>query len=76
MLEWCLAPAADMAAGVMAEYFDAGTFEDFDLAALGITAADLAGCITLLEQVNKLMTNQATAAAMYRTTLNKVRRAF
>jgi hypothetical protein len=69
-----LATAADSAADLEAEFFDVGAFTDADVAALGITASDLAGCITLLQQVKALMSGQATAAAMYRTTLNKVRR--
>ncbi len=69
-----LAPATDTNQDLVAEYFDAGTFVDADVAALGITAAQLASCITLLEQVGKLMTNQETTEAMYRTTLNAVRR--
>lgn len=69
-----LAPTADNAADLEAEYFDAGAWADGDVAALGITAADLAACLTLLQQFDKLMTNQATTPAIYRTTLNKVRR--
>ena len=69
-----LSTAADSASDLEAEYFDAGTFADADVAALGITAAQLASCITLLQQVGKLMTNQAITTAMYRTTLNQVRR--
>lgn len=69
-----LATAADSAADLEAEYFDVGVWGDDDVAALGITNADLASCITLLQQVNKLMTGQATSPAIYRTTLNKVRR--
>jgi len=70
-----LAPATDSAGDLEAEYFDIGSWVDADVEALGITAADLAACLTLLQQVDKLMTNQATSAAMYRATLNKVRRA-
>lgn len=69
-----LATATDSAGDLEAEYFDAGAFSDGDVSALGITASDLAACITLLQQVNKLMTGQATSPAIYRTTLNKVRR--
>lgn len=69
-----LATATDSAGDLEAEYFDVGVWGDDDVAALGITHTDLAACITLLQQVNKLMTSQATAPAMYRTTLNKVRR--
>lgn len=69
-----LATATDSAADLEAEYFDAGAWADGDVAPLGITASDLSSCITLLQQVNKLMTGQATSPAMYRSTLNKVRR--
>jgi hypothetical protein len=69
-----LALVTDTAADLEAEYFDAGEFMDADVAAINITAADVASCITLLQQVSNLMTNQATSLAMYRTTLNKVRR--
>jgi hypothetical protein len=69
-----LSLVTDTAADLEAEYFDAGTFVDDDVAAIGLTAADVASCITLLQQVNNLMTNQVTSLAMYRTTLNKVRR--
>lgn len=69
-----LSTATDSAADLEAEYFDAGTWADGDVAALGLTASDIASCITLLQQVEALMTNQATATAMYRSTLNKVRR--
>jgi hypothetical protein len=64
----------DTGTDLVKEFFDVGTFADADVAALGITAADLGACITLLEQVGKLMTGQATAVADYTATLNKVRR--
>lgn len=69
-----LASAADGASDLEAEYFDVGAPQDEDVTALGLTAADIAACVTLLQQVHKLMTNQATTPAAYRTTLNKVRR--
>ena len=69
-----LAMATDSASDLIAEYFDAGTIADEDVAGLGITSANLAACVTLLQQIDKLMTNQATTAAMYRSTLNAVRR--
>lgn len=69
-----LSTATDSAADLEAEFFDVGTFTDEDVAPLGITAAQLASCITLLQQVNKLMSGQATTPAIYRTTLNAVRR--
>lgn len=69
-----LAVATDSAADLESEYFDVGSWSDQDVAALGITASDLASCITLLQQVKALMTGAATAPALYRATLNKVRR--
>jgi hypothetical protein len=69
-----LAPATDTAPDLNAEYFDVGTFTDEDVASLGITAVDLAACITLLQQVTALMNGQETVPATYRATLNKVRR--
>ena len=67
-----LALATDSASDLVAEYWDAvGTgWIDDDVAPMGITAAQLTACITLLEQVNLLMTNQATTPIMHRTTLN------
>jgi len=62
------------AADLEAEYFDAGSWADGDVSALGITAADLASCITLLQQIDALMSGSATSVAAYRATLNKVRR--
>lgn len=69
-----LATATDSAADLEAEYFDIGNWTDEDVAALGITAAQLAACLTLLQQVGALMTGSATTPAVYRTTLNTVRR--
>lgn len=51
-----LATATDSAADLEAEYFDVGNWVDADVAALGITAAQLASCLTLLQQINLLMT--------------------
>jgi hypothetical protein len=69
-----LAPATDSAAALEAEYFDIGGWTDEDVAALGITADDLAACITLLQQIKALMIGNETTPAVYRTTLNRVRR--
>ena len=72
-----LGPTANDAADLEAEYFDAAGagWVDADVAALGITAAQLAACLTLLQQFALLMTNQATTPSMHRATLNAVRRA-
>ena len=64
----------DLSGDLVSEYFDAGTFVDADVAALGITAAQLASCITLLEQAGKFMNSEATTPIMHRVTLNAVRR--
>ena len=69
-----LAQATDSASGLEAEYFDVGNWTDENVSAIGITAAQLAACLTLLQQVNLLMTGQATTPSMYRSTLNQVRR--
>ena len=69
-----LATATDSAPDLEAEYFDVGSWADEDVAALGITASDVASCITLLQQVQALMSGAATTPAVYRATINKVRR--
>ncbi|MBP8291376.1 MAG: hypothetical protein KAX65_01310 [Caldilineaceae bacterium] len=69
-----LATATDSASDLEAEYFDIGNWTDADVAALGITAAQLASCLTVLQQIDALMTGAATTPAVYRTTLNTVRR--
>ena len=69
-----LATAMDSAADLEAEYFDIGNWTDEEVSAIGITAAQLAAGLTLLQQVNLLMTGEATTPAVYRTTLNQLRR--
>jgi hypothetical protein len=69
-----LATATDSAGDLEAEYFDIGNWTDEDVAAIGITAAQLAAGLTLLQQINLLMTGEATTPAVYRTTLNQLRR--
>ena len=71
-----LAMATDAAENLVAEYWDAAGegWVDVDVVTLGITAAQLTACITLLEQIDLLMTNQATTPSMYRGTLNHARR--
>lgn len=71
-----LATATDTAGDLEKEYFDvAGAgWVDADVAALGITAAQLASCITFLENFDKFMTNQVAAQADYTAVLNAVRR--
>lgn len=72
-----LSTVTDTGGDLVYEYYDAGTITDDDVAALGITAAQLTSCIVLLEQVGLLMTgsiNPLVTPAAYRTTLNAVRR--
>ncbi len=71
-----LATATDTASDLEKEYFDvAGAgWVDADVAALGITAAQLAACITTLQEFAKLMTAQATTPLDNTATLNQVRR--
>ena len=70
-----LATVNDSATDLVAEYWDAGGgFTDEDVAALGITAAQLTACITTLEQAALFMAGSATTPVVHRTTLNAVRR--
>lgn len=73
-----LAPAMDVGPDLWQEYWDArnadGDFTDEDVAALGISAADLASCVTLLENLKKFFGNEAVSSDAYRVVVNKVRR--
>jgi hypothetical protein len=67
----------DGAGDLVQEYWDPpcnGTFTDEDVAALGITAAQLTACITTLEQAALFMAGSATTPVAHRVTLNAVRR--
>jgi hypothetical protein len=77
-----LAEVMDAADAMEKEYFDQGydsggsdPIVDDDVVNLGIKAADITAGITLLQQQNKLFTNQAVTAADYEVTVNKFRRA-
>lgn len=60
---------------VLQEYFDGGfSFVDADVAALGVTAAQVTACLTLLENAGKFFAGTSPANATYRTTVNAVRR--
>jgi len=60
---------------VLQEYFDAGvTFTDEDVAPLGVTAAQVTACLTLLENAGKFYAGNTPANAAYRVTVNAVRR--
>jgi hypothetical protein len=70
-----LARPMDEAGDVLQEYFDSGvTFTDEDVAALGVTAAQIVACLTLLENVVKFFGGNTPANAAYRVTVNAVRR--
>lgn len=65
----------DEGADVLQEYFDSGvTFTDEDVAPLGVTAADVVNCLTLLEHAAKFYGGNTPANAMYRVTINAIRR--
>jgi len=69
------AACMDNGGDVLQEYFDAGvTFTDEDVAALCVTAAQVVGCLTLLENAGKFYAGNAPANAAYRVTVNAVRR--
>jgi len=77
-----LADVADNAADIEKEYFDLGydsggsdPIIDTDIENLGITAAAITSGITMLQQCDKLFTNQATTPADYIATINQFRRA-
>ena len=70
-----LAKPMDESSDVLQEYFDSGiTFTDGDVEALGITAAQVTACSTLLENVGKFFSGTTPTNAAYRTTINSVRR--
>ena len=71
-----LALVMDEGPDVLQEYFDSGvTFTDDDVAALGVTAAQVTACTTLLENVGKFFGGTDPVNAVYRTTVNAVQRA-
>jgi len=67
--------AMDEGPDVLQEYFDSGvTFVDADVEALGITAADVVNCLTMLENAGKFYAGNTPTNAVYRSTVNAVRR--
>ncbi|MBN1991364.1 MAG: hypothetical protein JW953_01575 [Anaerolineae bacterium] len=61
-------------------YFDRGyngggadPITDEDIAAAGVTAADVAAFTTLAENVGKFLNNQAAFQSDYQATINKIR---
>ena len=60
---------------VLQEYFDDGmTFTDEDVAPLGVTAAQVTACLTLLENAGKFYAGDSPTNSAYRGTVNSVRR--
>ena len=71
-----LAPVMDMVPDIVQEYFDSGiTFADEDVAALGLTAAQVVACITMLDNATKFFSGGNPTNAQYRVSINAVRRA-
>lgn len=75
-----LAQVADQFADLFTVYFDRGyntgganPIADEDVAALGITAADIAAGITLAEQIQNFLNSQAALQSDYDQTLNALR---
>ena len=69
------AATMDEGPDVLQEYFDSNvTFADEDVAALGVTAAQVTACLTLLENVGKFYAGNTPVNAAYRVTVNAVRR--
>ena len=65
----------DEGGDVLQEYFDSGVaFTDEDVAPLGVTAAQVVSCLTLLENAAKFYNGNTPANAAYRVTVNAVRR--
>ena len=76
-----LAPPMDGAPDIFQEYWDVvsaeGAFTDEDVSPLGITAAQLGSCVTVIEAFNKLMVGDAEdppAMSAYHATINTMRR--
>ena len=69
--------AMDAAPDLVREYFACGYsgITDADVERLGITAADLVNCITLMQNLDKFFTNQAVTQGDHQVTVNKVKRA-
>ena len=60
---------------VLQEYFDLGeSFVDADVESLGVTAAQVNSCLALLENAGKFYSGGSPTNAVYRVTVNSVRR--
>ena len=65
----------DEGGDVLQEYFDSGiTLTDEMCAPLGVTAAQVSACLILLENAGKFYAGATPANAVYRTTINAIRR--
>lgn len=73
-----LAAPMDSAQDVWQEFWDvvngSGAYNDQELEDLGITAAQLASCVTVLENFNKFVQGNSPANDAYRVTINTMRR--
>lgn len=73
-----LAGPMDVASDTWQEFWDvvngSGSFTDAELEAMGITAAQLASCVTVLENFNKFINGNSPANDAYRVTINTMRR--
>lgn len=73
-----LAAPMDAAGDIWQEFWDvvngSESYTDEELTALGITAAQLGSCVTVLENFNKFMTGNSPANDVYRTSVNAMRR--
>lgn len=73
-----LSAPMDTAGDVWQEFWDvvnsSGAYNDQELEPLGITAAQLASCVTVLENFNKFVQGNSPANDVYRATINTMRR--
>lgn len=73
-----LAAPMDASPDIWQEFWDvvngSGAFTDEELAAMGITAAQLGSCVTVLENLNKFISGDTPATDVYRATINTMRR--
>lgn len=68
--------AMDENQDVLQEYWDSGSvaFTDEEVAELGLTAVEVNACLTLLENAGKFYGGTNPTNAIYRTTINAIRR--
>lgn len=73
-----LAAPMDAAQDVWQEFWDVvnggGPYTDLELEGLGITAAQLGSCVTVLENFNKFAQGDEPSNDAYRVTINTMRR--